>query len=118
MASVSIVREERSGTVRNRVLYRLGGREAKRRHGGSFVTKKLAEKRRDWIAGEIANLRVPDLRLLEAEQVVVTLGATAERWRDSRVDVTAGTAQTHRVNLARILPLSGIGPSARSSLAR
>ena len=110
MASVSIVREERSGTVRNRVLYRLGGREAKRRHGGSFVTKKLAEKRRDWIAGEIANLRVPDLRLLEAEQVVVTLGATAERWRDSRVDVTAGTAQTHRVNLARILPTLGDRP--------
>lgn len=55
MASVSIVREERNGTVRYRVLYRLGGHESKRRHGGSFVTRRLAEKRRDWIAGELAN---------------------------------------------------------------
>lgn len=63
MTSVSIYREERGGTVRWRVLYRLGGRASKRRHGGSFPSKRLAEKRRDWIAGELANLRVPDLRL-------------------------------------------------------
>ena len=119
MASVSIVREERSGTVRYRVLYRLGGREAKRRHGGSFVTKKLAEKRRDWIAGEIANLRVPDLRLLEAEQVVVTLGATAEEVaRQSRRRYGRHRPDAPGQPCDESSPLSGIGPSARSSLAR
>jgi integrase len=110
MAGVSIVREERHGTVRYRVLYRLGGRESKRRHGGSFVTKRLAEKRRDWIAGELANLRVPDIRLLEAERVVVTLRSAADEWRRSRVDVTAATAQTHKVNLNRIIPALGDRP--------
>lgn len=110
MASVSIVREERNGTVRYRVLYRLGGRESKRRHGGSFVTKRLAEKRRDWIAGELANLRVPDIRLLEAERIVVTLRSAADEWRKSRVDVTAATAQTHKVNLNRIIPVLGARP--------
>ena len=117
------LREERNGTVRFRVLYRLGGRASKRRHGGSFVTRKLAEKRRDWIAGELANLRIPDLRLLEAEQVVVTLRSIAEKWRESRVDVTAGTAQTHKVNLRRILstplgdrPVSEIEPGEVAAL--
>lgn len=107
MPSVSIYREERSGTIRYRVLYRLGGRESKRQHGGSFRTKRLAEKRRDWIAGELANLRVPDLRLLETTTAVVTLRTVAEAWRTSRVDVAVGTAATHRVNLGRILPMLG-----------
>jgi integrase len=110
MASASIVREERNGTVRYRVLYRLGGRESKRQHGGSFPTKRLAEKRRDWIAGELANLRVPDLRLVEREHSVITLRTIAEAWRSSRVDVAAGTAQTHKVNLNRILPVLGHRP--------
>ena len=110
MASVSMHREERKGTVRWRVLYRLGGRSSRRRHGGSFLTKRLAEKRRDWIAGELANLRVPDLRLLKEEHTVVTLQAVAEEWRASRVDVASGTAQTHKVNLNRILPVLGQRP--------
>lgn len=110
MPRASIYREERNGTVRYRVLYRLGGRESKRRHGGSFETRRLAEQRRDWIAGELANLRVPDLRQLEVEHVVVTLRSIAEEWRTSRVDVTEGTAQTHKVNLKRILDVLGDRP--------
>jgi integrase len=110
MASAYIARVERGGSVRFRVLYRLGGRETSPKHGGSFPTKRLAEKRRDWIAGELANLRVPDLLLLEAEGSVVTLRAVAHEWRTSRVDVAAGTAQTHKVNLNRILPVLGDRP--------
>lgn len=110
MPRASIYREERNGTVRYRVLYRLGGRESRRQHGGSFETRKLAEKRRDWIAGELANLRVPDLRMLAAETVVVTLRTVAEEWRTSRVDVASGTAQTYRVNLKRILDVLGDRP--------
>jgi integrase len=108
MASVSIYRERRrNGTTRYRVTYRLGGRESKVRHGGSFRTLREAKQRRDWIAGEIASLRVPDPRLLDAEPKARTLRDVAEGWRTSRVDVAAGTAATHRVNLRRILPVLG-----------
>jgi integrase len=103
MASAYIARDERGGPVRFKVLYRLGGRESKVLHGGSFRTKRLAEKRRDWIAGELANLRVPDLRALEASAPEApAVAALVHAWRDSRRDVSAGTRQTYDVALARI----------------
>jgi len=111
MASAWVYREQRNGTVRYRVQYRLGGRESTVQHGGSFKTKRLAEKRRDWIAGELANLRVPDLRLGDRSETTRTLRLMAEAWRSSRVDVATGTAQTHRVNLNRILPVLGDRPA-------
>lgn len=89
-----------------RILYRLGGRETVPRSGGTFRTQREARLRRDWIAGELAAMRVPDLRLV-APQVEPTFAEVAEKWRVSRRDVTAGTAATHRVNLGRILPLFG-----------
>lgn len=110
MASASIYREERSGTTRYRVMYRLGGRESKRQHGGSFRTLREAKQRRDWIAGEIANLRVPDLQLLENARSPNIFRNVAEAWRTSRVDVASGTAQTHKVNLNRICPVLGDSP--------
>jgi integrase len=110
MPSASIYREQRGDTVRFRVQYRLGGRESRVKHGGSFATRRLAEKRLDWIRGELANLRVPDLRLLDEQVTPTTLRAAAEAWRTSRVDVAAGTAQTHRVNLNRILRVLGDRP--------
>jgi integrase len=70
-----------------------------------------ARARRDWIAGELASMRVPDLRLLTPSPPA-TLRALAERWRASRVDVAAGTAATYGVNLARILPRLGDRPAA------
>jgi hypothetical protein len=104
MARASVYREQRpNGTVRFRVAYRLGGRESKRRHGGSFGTLREARQRRDFIAGELASLRVPDLGLLDSPRVLTTLRTVAEAWRVSRVDVASGTAQTHIVNLNRIL---------------
>jgi integrase len=93
------------------VFYRLGGRESSPRHGGSFRTMREARQRRDWIAGELAAMRVPDLRLL-APAPTMTLRMLAERWRASRVDVAAGTAATYDVNLARILPRLGERPAA------
>lgn len=110
MASVSIYREERNGTIRWRVLYRLGGRASKRRHGGSFPTKRLAEGRREWIAGELAHLRVPDLRLLDEPRTATLFHEVASTWRSSRIDVRKGTADTHRVNLNRLLPALGQRP--------
>jgi integrase len=65
-----------------------------------------AAARRDWIAGELAAMRVPDIRLA-SESTTLTVRIAAERWRVSRVDVSEGTSATHRVNLGRIVPRLG-----------
>jgi hypothetical protein len=55
-------------------------------------SKTEAKSRRDWIAGELAALRVPDLNLLDAEPVKAPpLRDATERWRASRIDVDDGT---------------------------
>jgi CDGSH-type Zn-finger protein len=59
--------------------FRVGGREAPVRYGGSFKTKREALERKAWIAGELANKRVPDLRFAVAE--TVTLRQLAARWQ-------------------------------------
>jgi integrase len=66
-----------------------------------------ARIRRDWVAGELAALRVPDTRLIGASVSSPTLRNVAEEWQASRVDVAEGTAATHRVNLRRLLPILG-----------
>jgi integrase len=64
-----------------------------------------AKIRRDWVAGELAAMRVPDPRRLAALAEVPTLAETAARWRASRVDVSDATATYHRSALARATPL-------------
>ena len=56
--------------------------------------------------GELANLRVPDLRLITPTNPT-TLADLAERWQSSRVDVSEGTLATYRVALGRLLPRIG-----------
>ena len=108
MPSVWIERREtKSGAARYRVKYRLGGRESTHRYAGSFATRREALARRAWVAGELAALRVPHRRQLEASASAPTLAEAAERWRASRVDVTEGTAVGHRVQLGRVLPRLG-----------
>jgi integrase len=70
-------------------MFRVSGREASPRYGGSFKTMREARIRRDWIAGELAAVRVPDLRRLAAAGQTETLAEAARRWQSSRVDVTA-----------------------------
>jgi site-specific recombinase XerD len=53
--------------------------------------------------GEIAAMRVPDLRLVADEPDSPTLQHLAEKWKASRVDVAAGTMQTYNVALGRVL---------------
>ena len=62
----TIRRAAKDGSPRYRVEFRLGGREAPTRYGGSFKTKREADERKRWIAGELAARRVPDLGALEA----------------------------------------------------
>jgi integrase len=91
----------------HRVLFRIGGRESVPRYGGSFKRKADALTRQRWIDGELAAMRVPDIKSLAAVGTGETVKAAAERWRLSRVDVADGTAATHRVNLSRIVPRIG-----------
>ncbi len=98
----------RSGAVRWRVVYRLGGREAPRLYAGSFQTAREARARRDAVAGMLATRTVPDLRSLEVTVTrPPTLAEACERWRGSRRDVTEGTRVLHRVALSRALPVLG-----------
>lgn len=113
MASVWLTtRTTKSGERRFRVSYRLGGRDAPIRYGGSFRTRREAVNRKAAIAGELSALRVPDLRLV-GEAATATVRQVAERWQASRVDVSAGTAQTYKVALGRILPRLGDTPVDR-----
>jgi integrase len=101
-------RETADGGVRFRVKYRLGGRGHAKRHAGAFATLREARLRRDWVAGDLAAGRVPDLALTVPEPPpVVTLAAACEAWRASRIDVAEATRTLHRVALARFLPALG-----------
>ena len=108
MASAWVERRQtRKSGVRHVVRYRIGGRESVLQFGGSFKTQREARIRRDLFAGELAALRVPDVRLVERQSAARTVASVAAAWRESRVDVSAGTAATHAVNLGRILPRLG-----------
>jgi integrase len=108
MASTWITRRTtKAGATRFRVEFRVGGREAATRYAGSFRTKREADERKRWVSGELAARRVPDLCSLELAPQAPTLRDACDRWRSSRVDVSAGTAVLHRVALNRALPALG-----------
>jgi integrase len=92
-------------------MYRLGGRESAPRYAGSFSTRHEALARKAWVVGELAALRVPDLRLA-SPTATPALREAAERWLESRVDVSEGTLQTYRVALGRLIPRLGGTPVA------
>jgi integrase len=100
-------RRTASGGVRHRVEFQLGGRGSRTRYGGSFKTKAEASIRKNWIAGELAALRVPDLAALREPTPAPTLRAASERWKASRVDVAEATTTQHRTALGRALPTLG-----------
>jgi hypothetical protein len=115
VASAFITRTERSGTTRYRVRFRVGGSDTPMLHGGSFRTMREAKARRDWIAGELAALRIPDLSILRVK--VLTLRTAADRWLESRRDVAPGTRSTYDVALGRLLPRLGDRPLAELTAA-
>ncbi len=87
-------------------MYRVGGRESAPRYAGSFATKREAIARKAWAVGELAAMRVPDGQLPN-DAVAPTVAEVAARWQAARVDVAAGTLQTYRVALGRVLPRLG-----------
>ena len=108
MASAWIItRMTRAGERRYRVEYRLGGREAPMRYGGSFRTKREADERRRWIDGELAACRAPDIHALALARRAPTLADAYEAWQASRVDVSAATATYQRSAIRRARGLLG-----------
>jgi integrase len=109
VASVWIkTRRTKNGGVRRRVEYRLGGRESSVLYGGSFQTMRDATIRKNWIVGELAAQRVPDLRSVAIEAPKApTLEEAGERWHASRFDVEESTRTQQRVSLKLALPMLG-----------
>ena len=99
-------RSTKDGGKRYRVMFRTGGHETAPSYGGSFKTKREALIRKAAIAGDLAALRMPNLRF-ESAPDMTTLRSEAARWQRSRVDVSDGTAQTYKVALGRLLPSLG-----------
>ncbi len=111
MASAFIVRRPaKDGSMRFRVMFKVGGRESANRYAGSFPTMREAKLRRDWVAGELASLRVPDPSLLDGARSVETVADACDRWRASRVDVVESTRVLHRVALRRVTNIIGAAP--------
>ena len=110
MPSVWIVRRATKRATRFRVMYRPGGREVNPRYGGTFGTMREARIRRDWIAGELAALRMPDLTMLAEPPAAPTLAEIAERWQASRVDASENTRLMHRSSVRAFLPMLGSRP--------
>jgi integrase len=106
MASTWITRRTtKDGSTRWRCEFRCGGREAPTRYGGSFRTKREADERKRWIAGELGAKRVPDLRW--SEPTAPIFARAAKNWQAARVDVAASTRDQHRIQLDKLLPLIG-----------
>jgi integrase len=88
-------------------MYRVGGRGSYPKYGGTFDLKTHANARKNWIVGELAARRIPDLRSLEQAPTAPTVAEAAERWRASRIDASEGTRTVHRVAMNRVLPILG-----------
>lgn len=94
MASVWIVKRSTPAGTRYVVRYRLGGRETRQRHGGTFTSRREAEGRQRWIAGELAALRIPVIAIDTAP--AETLAQAGERYLATRIDATGNTLRTYR----------------------
>jgi integrase len=100
-------RKTANGKARYLVKFTLGGRGARKRYAGAFATMREAAIRKQWVAGELAALRVPDLTLLREPELAPTFADAARRWQASRVDVAESTNIQHRTAVARALPVLG-----------
>ena len=108
MASVWISRRwTKGGEARHRGEVTLGGYRSRIRYAGSFRTKREATIRKQWVAGELAAQRVPDLKILREPELAPTFAEAAKRWQASRVDVEESTTIHHTTALNRALPIIG-----------
>ncbi len=104
-------RPTKAGDSRYRVRFTLGGSEDRTgRYAGSFKTKNEALARKRWVDGELAAMRVPDVRLFVAAERAPLLRDVAQRWQESRVDVAEHTRRHYRSRLSHALSRFGDRP--------
>jgi integrase len=94
-------RPTKAGQPRYRVLFRVGGRESTPRYAGTFQRRDDAVKRRNWVIGELAAMRVPDLSALAEPESVPKFGELSTRWLASLVDLRVSSLTQYRSALAR-----------------
>jgi hypothetical protein len=72
------------------------------------------------VAGEVAAMRVPDIRALETIAAPLTVDRAADRWLASRRDVRERTRKTYDVALGRLRPRVGgtSSPTRMSGVGR
>ena len=71
MSSVWVACRKVKRGIRFRVMYGLGGRESASRYAGAFPTIREALIRKQWVAGELAAMRVPNVKLLSSVLLAV-----------------------------------------------
>jgi hypothetical protein len=105
MASAWIERHRTpGGQLRYRVKFTLGGSGSRKRYAGSFKTMREAAARKQWVSGELAGLRVPNVRILQEQEPAPTFAEAAGRWQASRIDAAENTKLQHRSAINRALP--------------
>jgi hypothetical protein len=113
VASVWIkTRRTKGGSTRRRVEFRLGGRDSRVQYGGSFKTLREATARRNYIAGELAAKRVPDLTHVESEAPKLPMFPGAFR-RLAREPRRRRRADAQHAPVVGRPHLQGRAPSAR-----
>ena len=112
MPSAWVQRRGSQRGVRYRVLFRLGGRESRIQHAGSFRTLREARLRRDWVAGALAAMRVPDLLGLEAQEPTRTLNDVLDEFIAAQVHVGPSSHAHYRNAGARFGALGAMAPEA------
>lgn len=100
--SVNITRRTRKSGVRYVVRFRLGGAESQPQHAGSFKTLREAETRARWIAGELAAMRVPDVRSLGRDHTPLMVPDAVIAWVAGRHDLNASSRGNYRPAVDRI----------------
>jgi integrase len=106
MPSVWIETRQTGSGTRYRVRFRPGGAETTPRLGGTFKTRRLATIRAAAIERDLADLRMPNLRI-DVEAQVLTFKVASERWQASRLDVAEGTRIQQRTSVNRAIRIIG-----------
>ena len=82
------------------------------RYAGSFRRKEDAQRRKNWVLGELAAMRVPDLSALREADRAETFLDASHRWLRSRVDVRESTLVQYRTALGRCKLLENVAVDA------
>lgn len=97
MASVHVVkRTTKAGQRRYLVRYRLGGRESRLIHGGTFTHERDAKLRAAAINAALASGEVPDLDLVGREERSQTVNEALAEYLETRLDAAEATKRVYR----------------------